>query len=100
MSGDDPPPREREPAVRRAAGLLRVEQVMGTAIGVQVTDPLPPATVEALLDEAFAWFRLVDRQFSTYLPDSEVCRLDRGELRVEDGSESLRDVLDACARLW
>jgi thiamine biosynthesis lipoprotein len=81
-------------------GLLRVEQVMGTAISVHVTDPLPAETLDALVDDAFAWFRLVDRRFSTYKDDSEVCRLDRGELRPDDGSESLRYVLDACARLW
>jgi FAD:protein FMN transferase len=81
-------------------GLLRVEQVMGTAISVHVTDPLPDGVREALVAETFAWLRLVDERFSTYRPDSEICRLDRGELRAQDGSESLRYVLDACARLW
>jgi thiamine biosynthesis lipoprotein len=81
-------------------GLLRVEQIMGTAIGVHVTDPLPDTTRARLIEEVFDWLRLVDVRFSTYRPDSEVCRLQRGELRPEDGSESLRYVLDACARLW
>jgi thiamine biosynthesis lipoprotein len=80
--------------------MLRVEHVMGTAIGVHLTDPLPVPELQSLADEAFDWFRLVDRQFSTYRPDSEISRLDRGELSASDGSESLRYVLDACARLW
>ena len=86
--------------MREDRGLLRVEQIMGTAISVHITDPMPGPDREALAEEAFEWFRLVDRRFSTYLPDSEVCRLDRGELRAADGSQSLRYVLDACARLW
>ena len=73
---------------------------MGTAISVHVTDPLPGPRRQALVDEAFDWLRLVDRRFSTYLPDSEVCRLERGELAPGQGSDSLRYVLDACARLW
>jgi thiamine biosynthesis lipoprotein len=81
-------------------GTLRVEQIMGTAISVHVTDPLPEATREQLIEDVFDWLRLVDERFSTYRPDSEVCRLQRGDLRLEDGSESLRYVLDACARLW
>jgi thiamine biosynthesis lipoprotein len=81
-------------------GLLRVEQIMGTAISVHITDPLPEPAREALAADTFDWFRLVDRRFSTYLPDSEVCRLDRGELDAAAGSDSLRYVLDACARLW
>ena len=81
-------------------GLLRVEQVMGTAISVHLTDPLPGPTREALAEQAFEWLRLVDRRFSTYLPDSEVCRVQRSELDPARGSEDLRYVLDACARLW
>lgn len=81
-------------------GLLRVEQIMGTAISVHLTDRLPDATRAALVEEVFAWLRLVDERFSTYRADSEVCRLQRGELRPEDGSQALRYVLDACARLW
>lgn len=73
---------------------------MGTAIGVHLTDPLPVPRREALADQVFDWFRLVDRLFSTYRPDSEVSRLGRGELVAEHGSDSLRYVLDACARLW
>jgi thiamine biosynthesis lipoprotein len=81
-------------------GTLRVEHIMGTAISVHLTDPLPEATRERLIEEVFDWLRLVDVRFSTYRTDSEVCRLQRGDLRPEDGSESLRYVLDACARLW
>ena len=69
---------------------------MGTAISVQLADPVG----DELADRVFEWFRLVDRRFSTYLADSEVNRLDRGELRITHGSDDLRYVFDTCARLW
>ncbi|MFG2041777.1 FAD:protein FMN transferase [Dactylosporangium sp. NPDC048998] len=73
---------------------------MGTMVAIDIADPLPRATLEALADDFFAWMREVDRRFSTYRPDSEVCRLDEGTLRPADGSAYLREVLDACAALW
>jgi thiamine biosynthesis lipoprotein len=82
------------------AGLRRVELVMGTMIALDLADPLPEATLTALADDFFAWMRDVDKRFSTYKLDSEVNRVDRGELPVARASADLREVLDACARLW
>jgi len=79
-------------------GLRRVEQIMGTGISLDLADDLPG--LDVLADEVFAWLRLVDARFSTYQPDSEVCRLDRGELALADASADLRFVLDRCADLW
>jgi len=62
-------------------GWRRVEQVMGTAISVDVRDAGVSA---AALDEVFAWFRHVDDTFSTYQPQSQVSRLGRGEIAVAD----------------
>jgi FAD:protein FMN transferase len=78
----------------------RVEQIMGTAISVDIADPLPASTVDELAGAAFAWFREVDDRFSTYKDGSEVNRLHRGELRPDDCSPPLRYVLDECSRLW
>jgi thiamine biosynthesis lipoprotein len=75
----------------------RVELIMGTAISVDVADPSPGT--EALVDAVFAWFDEVDRRFSTYKPDSEVCRLDRGELNRVGLSADMRHVLEACEGL-
>jgi thiamine biosynthesis lipoprotein len=80
-------------------GLRRVEQVMGTAISVQIADPLPRRDLDLLMDEAFAWFRDVDRRFSTYQDDSEITLLDRGERSIANCSPAVRDVLDACGML-
>jgi FAD:protein FMN transferase len=58
-----------------------------------------PVRVEGEIDAArvFAWLRWVDATFSTYRPDSEISRLDRGEL--EDPHPLVREVLARCAQL-
>lgn len=86
--------------LRARPGLRRVEQVMGTPISLDIADDLSPARLESLADQAFAWLRAVDARFSTYRPDSEVNRFDRGEVRIEGASTDLRTVLERCADLW
>ncbi len=81
-------------------GVRRVEEVMGTAVSLLIADPLPLPTLEHLADGVFAWLHEVDRRFSTYKEDSEVNRVQRGELTVEAASPGLRAVLDTCADLW
>jgi thiamine biosynthesis lipoprotein len=77
-------------------GSHRVEQIMGTAIGIDVRGAGLP---EAAIDDAFALLRDVDARFSTYRPDSEVSRLIRGELHEADLSADLRAVLGLCEDL-
>ncbi|WDZ88214.1 FAD:protein FMN transferase [Micromonospora cathayae] len=73
---------------------------MGTPISLDLADDLSRATLDALADEVFGWLREVDARFSTYRADSEVCRLDRGELPLAAASADLRLVLERCADLW
>jgi thiamine biosynthesis lipoprotein len=70
-----------------------VEQIMGTAIGLDVRDESVSASA---LEEAFEYLRGVDRQFSPYKPDSEVSRLLRGEIDEAECSPALREVLGLC----
>jgi FAD:protein FMN transferase len=77
----------------------RVEMLMGTAIAVDVAHAPPGVDAAALVAQAFEWFDEVDRRFSTYKPDSEVCRIDRGELRPDEFSEDMRTVLAAGERM-
>jgi thiamine biosynthesis lipoprotein len=75
---------------------FRVEQIMGMPIVIDVRDAdLDPAA----LDRAFDWFRFVDVLFSTYKADSEISRLNRGELRREDVHPEVRAVLARCEEL-
>ncbi|WP_203911511.1 FAD:protein FMN transferase [Rhizocola hellebori] len=73
---------------------------MGTAISIDLSGSIDSVRAAELADAAFAWFREVDARFSTYQDDSEVNRLQRGELSSADASPDLRHVLDECARLW
>jgi FAD:protein FMN transferase len=70
-----------------------VEQVMGTAVSIELDLP-------DLLPGVVSWLHEVDARFSTYQEDSEVNRFQRRELAFEDLSADLRHVLDACADLW
>lgn len=76
--------------------LLRVEQIMGTAIGIDVRDD---GVLPAAVDEAFAYLRRVDERFSTYRSESELNRLNRGELHLDACSLELRQVLALCDQL-
>jgi thiamine biosynthesis lipoprotein len=77
-------------------GSSRVEHVMGMPIIVDVRDPGIGA---GPIDDVFDWFRVVDATFSTFKPDSEICRLDRGELALEDAQPDVRAVLARCDEL-
>jgi thiamine biosynthesis lipoprotein len=67
---------------------------MGTVFTIDVRDRGDWAeaigTVVALLHR-------IDAVFSTYRPDSEICRIRSGALRVADASPAVRTVLDRCA---
>jgi thiamine biosynthesis lipoprotein len=77
-----------------------VEQVMGTAVSIELADDRPGHLLRSMIDDVCAWLHEVDARFSTYKDDSEVCRFRRGEVALDDCSADLRHVLDACADLW
>lgn len=52
----------------------------------------------AQVEQVFAELRDVDARFSLYREDSEVSRLSRGEMALEDCHPDLRDVAARCAR--
>jgi thiamine biosynthesis lipoprotein len=69
---------------------------MGMPVIVDVCDP---GASTAAVDRAYAWLDLVDRMFSTYRPDSEISRLNNGELALVDADPAVRSVLARCAAL-
>jgi thiamine biosynthesis lipoprotein len=77
------------------AGVIRVEQIMGMPIVVDVRDVDDAEALEPLFD----WFRLVDQTFSTYIPGSEISRLGRGELSLDEAADDVRDILARCEEL-
>jgi FAD:protein FMN transferase len=74
----------------------RVEQVMGMPVLVDVRDAGVGAEA---VDRVFAWLRFVDAMFSTYREDSEVRRLDRGQLALADAHPLVREVIARCEDL-
>jgi FAD:protein FMN transferase len=72
--------------------------VMGTVASLDARG-VPAPVAEAAFARAMAWLRDVDGRFSTYRDDSEIRRIDRGELALAAASDDVRDVLDRCARL-
>jgi thiamine biosynthesis lipoprotein len=78
-------PAARAPAVR---------QIMGMPIGIDVRDP------EGVdLEPAFDWLLAVDATFSTYREDSDISRLDRGELTLAECRPEVDEVLTRCLAL-
>lgn len=69
---------------------------MGTAIGIDCRDLDVP---EQAFDQAFDWLREVDSRFSAFEPDSEVSRLGRGEITLEECHPDVADVLSLCEDL-
>src|SRR4051812_44172471 len=72
----------------------QVRQIMGIPIGIDVRDR-DPVDVEA----AFDWLRQVDATFSTYRDDSDISRLDRGELTLAECRPEVDEVLARCLAL-
>jgi thiamine biosynthesis lipoprotein len=68
---------------------------MGMPIVLDERDDLSEPTIEAVWDE----LRRADALFSTYKDDSEISRLNRGELALEDAHPDVREVLARCEEL-
>jgi len=80
-------------AEQSVARRVRVEQVMGTAVGVDLREPWVTGRA---VDAFFAWLREVDVRFSTYRADSEISRIAAGDLAVEDAHPDVHEVLGLC----
>jgi thiamine biosynthesis lipoprotein len=77
---------------------VRVEHLMGTAIGLDVRDPACPALTAAVA-AFFAELSTLEHRFSPWLPDSEISRIGRGALAEADAAADVRWVLAACDHL-
>lgn len=77
-------------------GIRRVEHIMGMPIVLDVRDD---GVDPGVLDDLFDWLRWVDAVFSTYKDDSEISRLNRGELMLPNAHRDVLWVLDRCEQL-
>lgn len=81
----------------RAGRRAWVEQVMGMPVSVHVRGPdaRGPAVSHAVA-ALFAELHTVDATFSTYREDSQIRRLQRGELTLGACDDAVREVHDLC----
>jgi FAD:protein FMN transferase len=70
--------------------MKQLQLIMDMPITVEVIDP---DVAEADLEDVFAYFRSVDATFSTYKEDSEIAKINRGELREEEYSDDMKTIL-------
>jgi thiamine biosynthesis lipoprotein len=74
--------------------LTEVRHIMGMPIGIDVRD-----ADGVDVEPAFDWLREVDAIFSTYREDSDISRLDRGELTLAECRPEVDEVLTRCLEL-
>ena len=77
--------------------LERLIETWGTVIVVQATSPvLGKDELSAAIDEVQQFFFEVDRDFSTFKSSSEISRIRRGELEIDDASAYVQQVWQLC----
>ncbi|MDQ0778508.1 thiamine biosynthesis lipoprotein [Streptomyces aurantiacus] len=76
--------------------MRHAEEVMGTVFSFDIRGGEPEA-VQAALAEAVAQLHVVDDTFSTYREDSQISRLARGLLTVDECDPEVAEVLELCA---
>lgn len=77
--------------------VAHVEHLMGMPISIQVRGPQPrSAAVGAVVRAAYDDLAWVDETFSTWKPTSELSRLRRGEVALQDCCSEMAQVLALC----
>ncbi len=74
-------------------------KVMGTGASLHVDDACDALTIEEAWHAVYAFMQEHEQQFSTFIYDSEISRINRGELHVLDASSEVMEVFDACTWL-
>ena len=70
--------------------MKQLQLLMGMPITVEIVDP---SVTEADIVNVFAYFREVDDTFSTYKEDSEISKINRGELCEDEYSDDMKTIL-------
>jgi len=77
------------------ASMRRVVEQWGTVISLDVRDPID----ERVVDDCIAWFARVDDLFSTWRPDTEIMRIARDELAVDEAGPEIHTVFELCEQM-
>jgi FAD:protein FMN transferase len=76
-------------------GVRAVADIMGMPVSLHVADP---SAGHEDANAVFHYLRHVDSVFSTYIPESETERINRGEIPLPACSPEMRAILDLCER--
>ena len=77
--------------------IKRLVETWGTVVVIEATSTaLDEVAVSAAVDKVEQFFFSVDQDFSTYKENSQVSRIRRGELKIEDASEYVQQVWALC----
>ncbi len=79
--------------------VVRRARAMGTIASIHVHHAADAGNVGRAIDSVFDELRRLEQIFSTFVPSSEISRVNRGELDIIDCSPEVIDVLDACTWL-
>jgi thiamine biosynthesis lipoprotein len=71
--------------------MKKTQIIMGMPITVEIVDAVNTETI----DSVFNYFKVIDEQFSTYKPSSEISKINAG-LPENEWSESMRLIIDLC----
>lgn len=82
-----------------APSYVRTHAVMGTMASVHVHDCADIDLIDAAVVDMWSELDRLEAMFSTFRPDSEISRINRGELHALDASPEVIEVLDACTWL-
>lgn len=74
-------------------------KVMGTFASLHVDDSVDDGVIDLAWSEALSLLVDIEHRFSTFRRDSEISRINRGELHLLDASPDVVEVMDACTWL-
>ncbi|CAN5755055.1 FAD:protein FMN transferase [soil metagenome] len=69
--------------------------IMGMPVHLEIVDADVPAEA---FEEVFEYFKSVDERFSTYKHDSEISRINRGEIATETYSPEMKEVFQLASK--
>jgi FAD:protein FMN transferase len=70
--------------------MKQLQLLMGMPITVEILDA---SATEADIARIFAYFRSIDETFSTYKEESEISKINRGELAEEEYSDTVKTIM-------
>jgi len=72
---------------------------MGTVVSVHIDDEVSQVVANTAWEKVSIFLHDIEDRFSTFLPKSEISRINSGELHILDASPDVVEVLDACTWL-